>query len=107
MLREQDVAARRKSIYIVVTGDGGFDALFDFMRGQGCAIDKAGSIPEALALAQGMQSQTDKPSGTKATEKPTPPRATLAEEDSARSSQRWHRILRVGPPLAKSWSRTC
>ncbi len=81
VLREQDVAARRRSICIVVTGDGGFDALFDFMRGKGCAVDKAGSIPEALALAARMQAQAEKSSETKATEKPTPPRATLAEQD--------------------------
>jgi hypothetical protein len=81
VLREQDVAAGRRSICIVVTGDGGFDALFDFMRGKGCAVDKAGSIPEALALAARMQAQTEKSSGTKPTEKPTPARATLAEGD--------------------------
>jgi len=81
VLREQDVAARRQSICIVVTGDGGFDALFDFMRGKGCAVDKAGSIPEALALAARMKAQAEKSSETKATEKPTPPRATLVEED--------------------------
>ena len=84
VLREQDVAARRKSIYIVVTGDGGFDALFDFMRGQGCAVDKTGSIPEALALAERLQTQAKKSSGSKAVEKPTALRATLVEEDIAK-----------------------
>ncbi len=81
VLREQDVAAGRRSICIVVTGDGGFDALFDLMRGQGCAVDKAASIPEALALAARMQAQAEKESETKATEDPVPPRATLTEED--------------------------
>lgn len=81
VLHEQDVAASRRSICIVVTGDGGFDALFDFMRGRGCAVDKAGSIPDALALAARMQAQAEKDSETKATEDPVPPRATLAEED--------------------------
>jgi hypothetical protein len=84
VLREQDVAAGRKSICIVVTGDGGFDALFDFMRGGGCAIDKAGSIPEALALAAKIQAQAEKESEASPTEKPVSPRAKLAEEDVAK-----------------------
>lgn len=37
--------------YVVVTGDGGFEALFEHMRAQGCVIAKAASIAEALAVA--------------------------------------------------------
>ncbi len=73
VLYKQDVVASCRSSYIVVTGDGGFDALFDFMRGKGCAVDKAGSIPEALALAerygqsrQGIGTQSDREAATTA-----------------------------------------
>lgn len=37
--------------YVVVTGDGGFEALFEYMRAQGCVVAKAASIPEALTVA--------------------------------------------------------
>lgn len=37
--------------YIVVTGDGGFEALFEHMRTLACTVGKAASIPEALAVA--------------------------------------------------------
>ena len=55
VLREQDVAASQQSICIVVTGDGGFDALFDFMRGRGCAVDKAGLIPRRWHWRRGCR----------------------------------------------------
>lgn len=84
VLNERDVIARRRSMYVVVTGDGGFDAIFTHMRGHGCAVDKAGSIPEALALAARLQAQARQASEATATAKPSTPRATPAEENVAK-----------------------
>ena len=39
----------RRASYVVVSGDGGFEPLFDYMRTQGCTVTLAGSIPNALA----------------------------------------------------------
>jgi hypothetical protein len=39
-----------RASYIVVSGDGGFEPLFEYMRTQGCAVTLVGSIPEALAI---------------------------------------------------------
>ena len=40
----------RRASYVVVSGDGGFEALFEYMRTQGCVVTSAGSIPDALAV---------------------------------------------------------
>ena len=42
--------AGRRASYVVVSGDGGFEPLFEYMRSQGCAVTLAGSIPDALAV---------------------------------------------------------
>lgn len=54
-LHEENCKAGRPARYVVVTGDGGFDALFSHMQGLECAVGRAGSIPEALALAATLQ----------------------------------------------------
>jgi hypothetical protein len=46
---DQGKSGRRAS-YVVVSGDGGFDALIEYMRTQGCAVSLAGSIPAALTV---------------------------------------------------------
>lgn len=52
LLSEETRAAGRAARYVVVSVDGGFEPLFDHMRkGFQCAVGKASSIPEALALA--------------------------------------------------------
>jgi hypothetical protein len=84
VLKEWDVIAKRRSMYVVVTGDGGFDALFTHLSGQGCAVDKAGSIPEALALAERLQALAKHAPEATATAKPSAPRATPAEENVAK-----------------------
>jgi hypothetical protein len=38
----------RRASFVIVSGDGGFEALFEYMRTQGCAVSLAGSIPAAL-----------------------------------------------------------
>jgi hypothetical protein len=40
----------RRASYVVVSGDGGFDALIEYMRTQGCSVTLAGSIPAALSI---------------------------------------------------------
>ena len=40
----------RRASYVIVSGDGGFEALFEYMRTQGCAVTLAGSIQAALAV---------------------------------------------------------
>ena len=40
----------RRASYVVVSGDGGFEPLFEYMRTQGCPVTLAGSIPDALAV---------------------------------------------------------
>jgi hypothetical protein len=84
VLNERDVSAKLRSMYVVVTGDGGFDTIFSHMRGQGCAVDKAASIPEALALAERLQAETKQAPEATATAKPSTPRATPAEENVAK-----------------------
>ena len=53
--QQQDAEAKRAAKYIVVSKDGGFDALLDHMRSLGCAVGKAESIPAALALAKRLK----------------------------------------------------
>lgn len=54
-LHRENSAAGRPARYVVVTGDGGFDAIFDHMQGLGSAAGKAASVPEALALAESLR----------------------------------------------------
>jgi hypothetical protein len=51
-LYRDDLAAGREARYVVVTGDGGFDALLEHMRSLGCSVGKAASIPAALAMLE-------------------------------------------------------
>jgi hypothetical protein len=81
VLHERDVIAKRRSMYVVVTGDGGFDVIFTHMRGQGCAVEKAGSIGEALALAKRLQAPAKQAPEANEIATPSAPRGTLAEED--------------------------
>lgn len=50
VLQFEDQAAQRKASYVVVSGDGGFEPLFEYMRMKECTVTRAGSIPEALAI---------------------------------------------------------
>ena len=49
LIADQRKTGRRAS-YVVVSGDGGFEPLFDYMRTQGCTVTRVGSIPDALAV---------------------------------------------------------
>jgi hypothetical protein len=40
----------QRASYVVVSGDGGFEPLFDHMRALGCTVALVGSIPEALKM---------------------------------------------------------
>ena len=53
--QQEDANGRRAAKYIVVTKDGGFDPLFDHMHSLGCAVGKARSIPDALALEKQLR----------------------------------------------------
>ncbi|MEY2855037.1 MAG: hypothetical protein RL030_2169 [Pseudomonadota bacterium] len=69
----QDQYQRQKALYIVVSRDKGFDALFGYVRNLGSAIGRANSIPEALKLAASLSSQatTRSPQAVKAKNTPT------------------------------------
>ena len=49
---QQDVVANRPGLYIIVSKDGGFDALFDYVRLLGARVGRTASIPEALNLSK-------------------------------------------------------
>lgn len=51
VLHERHRAEGRPARFVVITEDGGFDAIFDHMRTLDCTVGKARSIPEALRLA--------------------------------------------------------
>lgn len=40
----------QRASYVVVSGDGGFEPLFEYMRTLGCTVTLVGSIPEALTV---------------------------------------------------------
>ena len=61
VLHMSEQAAKRDVSYVVVSGDAGFDALFGYMRTLGCAVSRAGTIPEALAMSE-SPAQTVEPS---------------------------------------------
>jgi len=68
--QQQDANAKRGAKYVVVTKDGGFDPLFEYMRSLGCAVGKARSIPDALALAKVLKgASASGPEQAKATKK--------------------------------------
>jgi hypothetical protein len=52
VLHVHEHAGKRDASYVVVSGDGGFEPLFEYMRTLGCTVTRAGSIPEALAICQ-------------------------------------------------------
>jgi hypothetical protein len=47
-LRER--TSGQRASYVVVSGDGGFEPLFDHMRALACTVALVGSIPEALKI---------------------------------------------------------
>ena len=52
--QREDASTGRAARYVVVSKDGGFDALFDHMRSLGCSVDKATTIPDALDVAASL-----------------------------------------------------
>ena len=58
---QQDAAAKRAAIYIVVSKDGGFDALFDYIGSLGCTVKRVSSISKALATAKKQTSALANP----------------------------------------------
>ena len=50
----EDTDVGRAARYVVVSKDGGFDALFDHMRSLGCAVGRATTILEALDVAESL-----------------------------------------------------
>jgi hypothetical protein len=50
VLHAEDKAAKRQATFVVVSGDGGFEPLLEYMRTLECTVTRAGSISEALAI---------------------------------------------------------
>jgi hypothetical protein len=71
-LHGEDLSAGRSARYAVVSGDGGFDSLFEHMRSLGCAVGKAQSIPEALAWAESLSAGQPHPADFAAVAKVPP-----------------------------------
>ncbi len=82
LLHERNVAAKRAARYVVITGDGGFEAIFSHMRELGCAVDKAACIPEALAL---LTASINSHQSVAATEAPSPTNAAPAKSSMAKA----------------------
>jgi hypothetical protein len=89
VLRQRHQTAGSTANYVVVTGDGGFDALFEHMRSNGVQVGKAGSMSEALALAESWRPKEVAPPAmtrpsrgiipaVKAPAKSAPPKKTAA-----------------------------
>lgn len=51
-LHVSEQAAKRDASYVVVSGDSGFEPLFEYMKTLGCMVSRAGSIPEALKMSE-------------------------------------------------------
>lgn len=49
-LYAEDRSAQRQAAYVVVSGDGGFEPLFEYIRAKECTVTRVGSILEALAI---------------------------------------------------------
>lgn len=56
LVQRENVAAQRPARYIVVSKDGGFDALFEYARTEGCLVMRAPTILDALTMAASPQS---------------------------------------------------
>lgn len=59
VLVEANRTEGRLARYVVVTKDGGLSPLIEHMRNEGCAVDKAPSIPEALAMCGSPLAEAD------------------------------------------------
>lgn len=81
---QEDAAAGHDGRYLVVSKDNGFDALFDHMRTLGAAVGKAGTIPDALALAASLATGLPAPCPQP---KPAPAPATVASRPTAPAPQ--------------------
>lgn len=57
-LHHVNLAAKDTVRYIVVSGDGGFESLFEHMRKLGCCVGKAPSISEAFGMAKEQQPES-------------------------------------------------
>ncbi len=79
-LHQMNLAAKDAARYIVVSGDGGFESLFEHMRKIGCCVGKASSISEALGLTKKQQPEslpTQVPALTSTVSSPLVPAAPL------------------------------
>lgn len=65
VLHERHRAEGSPARFVVVTGDGGFDAIFSHMHTLSAAVGKAKSIPEALTMAESLSlAEPSRPSVT-------------------------------------------
>lgn len=84
VLHRENSTAARPARYVVVTGDGGFDAIFDHMQGLGSAVGKAASIPEALALAESLRPAAKDGEAAAVQPAPRPSRGIIPAHDPAK-----------------------
>jgi hypothetical protein len=61
LVHRENAAAQRPARYIVVSKDGGFDALFEYARTEGCNVMKAVTILDALSMAASPASSSSPP----------------------------------------------
>lgn len=87
LAQQEDAAAGRAAHYLVVSNDNGFDALFDHMRTLGAAAGKAGTIPDALALAASLAASVPPPSPQLKAAPAPPPAKRLAKTAVQPASQ--------------------
>jgi hypothetical protein len=89
MTQQHDAAAERQGCYIVVSNDSGFDALFDHVRSLGAYAGRAGSIPEALALAATFEASAKvEISQTGASTAPMSPASHASAADAASATKK-------------------
>jgi len=57
LVHRENMAAQCPAQYIVVSKDGGFDALFEYARTEGCGVMKAATILDALSMVTSPRAQ--------------------------------------------------
>ena len=103
---QQDVAAKRAAQYIVISKDGGFDALFDYIRSLGGTVGRAASIPEALTLASQVPRTVPDPGGeSQSLAKDRAPLNGVALKTQALEKPRAKKVVKKSAKKASSQSK--
>ena len=86
-LHHENCAANKSARYVVATGDGGFDAVFDHMQTLGCAVGKAPSIPEAITRAESLRPISKVGEATAVQAAPRPSRGIIPAHNPAKAKK--------------------